>query len=67
MLGYVDGNAGAALERAVDHHGLGSAGDRLAAFVYGWCRGYAEIRGYRPLYYVAERWLSKQTRSTEQR
>ena len=59
VAGYLDGAAGAALERAVAHRGVGD--ERLAAFTYGWCRGRADLGGHRPSYGQVERWLSRRS------
>jgi len=61
--GYVDGVAGAALERAVDHRGRLLQGERLSAFAFGWCRGQADLLGRRPVYEHVERWLSRRVPS----
>ena len=59
VAGYIDGAAGAALERAVAHREV--ANERLAAFTYGWCRGHADLGGHRPAYRPVERWLSRRS------
>jgi hypothetical protein len=59
VRGYVDGKEGAALERAVDHHGLRFATGSLAAFAYGWCRGRADLLGHKPTYAHVESWLAR--------
>ena len=61
VRGYLDGAAGAALERAVAHRGISAAGEDLAAFTYGWCRGRADLAGHRPAYEHVERWLSRRS------
>ena len=60
--GYVDGAAGAALERAVEHRGI-APGGRLSAFAFGWCRGHADLLGHRPVYSHVERWLARRVSS----
>jgi hypothetical protein len=59
VRGYRDGERGAALERAVEHHRLRCGDERLAAFAYGWCRGRADLLGHRPVYVGTESWLSR--------
>jgi hypothetical protein len=61
IRGYLDGSEGAALERAVDHHGLRFATKALAAFAYGWCRGRADMLGQRPLYARVDNWLARRS------
>jgi len=63
VAGYVDGAAGAALERAVDHRSTTLQGERLRAFAFGWCRGHADLLGHRPVYEHVERWLSRRVPS----
>jgi hypothetical protein len=63
VRGYLDGSEGAALERAVDHHGLRFATKPLAAFAYGWCRGRADLLGYKPTYAAVESWLARRASS----
>jgi hypothetical protein len=59
IRGYLDGIAGAALERAVEHHELEFGPTRLSAFAFGWCRGRADLLGHRPTYRRVEQWLSR--------